>query len=365
MAKMKRSYSDVEAPHDEEQYANQFFKAARQQMSSSASPKMKACAQCGTTRTPQWREGPLGPKTLCNACGVKRVRAMKAMQEGRKPASPIIKRSPGPPAPTRTESSDLAAALQLLSSRTETSGRRPIRQAAIRAIKRAVEFELEELPTGTRGSLESNQTDSGEEISWSPHEEEDLNALEADAAANLLSMSCAQPVYHTPAEPEPQSQHHSQQQQQQQQQQPHQQPVVQVPRRPRTTPKLVVKEEDVMHLLGAGMPVLADMLPSQQLLELMKLREMVDNAHREAAAADAAVAAVAKILAIKQDAAEHAHTVAVSASKQLYGLVAQLDAEFGFSQTVFLQDDSVRPTAPGTPPTGRLALLTSAVEAAL
>lgn len=75
--------------------------------------------------------------------------------------------------------------------------------------------------------------------------------------------------------------------------------------------------------------------------------------------------AVVQILAIKQDAAEHAHTVAVSASKQLYGLVAQLDAEFGFSQTVFLQDDSVRPTAPGTPPTGRLALLTSAVEAAL
>jgi hypothetical protein len=26
--------------------------------------KIKACLQCGTTRTPQWREGPYGPKTL-------------------------------------------------------------------------------------------------------------------------------------------------------------------------------------------------------------------------------------------------------------------------------------------------------------
>merc|ERR1712157_267851 len=33
--------------------------------------------------TPQWREGPLGPKTLCNACGVKRVRAARAALEGR------------------------------------------------------------------------------------------------------------------------------------------------------------------------------------------------------------------------------------------------------------------------------------------
>lgn len=38
---------------------------------------VKACTQCGTTKTPQWREGPLGPKTLCNACGVKIFRANK------------------------------------------------------------------------------------------------------------------------------------------------------------------------------------------------------------------------------------------------------------------------------------------------
>eukprot|EP00891_Asterochloris_glomerata_P009561 jgi/Astpho2/9561/e_gw1.00146.192.1_t len=45
---------------------------------------VKACVQCGTTKTPQWREGPAGPRTLCNACGVKLKRHEKAQAEGRR-----------------------------------------------------------------------------------------------------------------------------------------------------------------------------------------------------------------------------------------------------------------------------------------
>jgi len=29
------------------------------------------CVQCDVTETPLWRSGPAGPKTLCNACGVR------------------------------------------------------------------------------------------------------------------------------------------------------------------------------------------------------------------------------------------------------------------------------------------------------
>jgi hypothetical protein len=39
-----------------------------------ASPAPEAgvtCANCRTQKTPLWRNGPLGPKTLCNACGVR------------------------------------------------------------------------------------------------------------------------------------------------------------------------------------------------------------------------------------------------------------------------------------------------------
>ncbi|XP_050203545.1 GATA transcription factor 16-like [Mercurialis annua] len=31
----------------------------------------KICVDCQTTRTPCWRSGPDGPKTLCNACGIR------------------------------------------------------------------------------------------------------------------------------------------------------------------------------------------------------------------------------------------------------------------------------------------------------
>ncbi|MBA0764449.1 hypothetical protein Gotri_013803 [Gossypium trilobum] len=31
----------------------------------------RKCLHCATDKTPQWRTGPMGPKTLCNACGVR------------------------------------------------------------------------------------------------------------------------------------------------------------------------------------------------------------------------------------------------------------------------------------------------------
>ena len=31
----------------------------------------RGCLNCQAQKTPQWRMGPEGPKTLCNACGVR------------------------------------------------------------------------------------------------------------------------------------------------------------------------------------------------------------------------------------------------------------------------------------------------------
>ncbi|GER33534.1 GATA transcription factor [Striga asiatica] len=49
----------------------------------------KKCTHCEITKTPQWREGPLGPKTLCNACGV-RYRSGRLFPEYRPAASPTF-----------------------------------------------------------------------------------------------------------------------------------------------------------------------------------------------------------------------------------------------------------------------------------
>ncbi|CAK7323182.1 unnamed protein product [Dovyalis caffra] len=48
---------------------------------------LKRCTYCGMDSTPQWRMGPLGPKTLCNACGV-RYKTRRLFSEYQPAASP-------------------------------------------------------------------------------------------------------------------------------------------------------------------------------------------------------------------------------------------------------------------------------------
>ncbi|XP_039071625.1 GATA transcription factor 21-like isoform X3 [Hibiscus syriacus] len=40
---------------------------------------IRVCADCNTTKTPLWRSGPRGPKSLCNACGIRQRKARRAM----------------------------------------------------------------------------------------------------------------------------------------------------------------------------------------------------------------------------------------------------------------------------------------------
>lgn len=47
----------------------------------------RRCGHCGVQKTPQWRAGPHGPKTLCNACGV-RFKSGRLWPEYRPASSP-------------------------------------------------------------------------------------------------------------------------------------------------------------------------------------------------------------------------------------------------------------------------------------
>ncbi|XP_041020195.1 GATA transcription factor 9-like [Juglans microcarpa x Juglans regia] len=49
----------------------------------------RRCLHCATDKTPQWRAGPMGPKTLCNACGV-RYKSGRLVPEYRPAASPTF-----------------------------------------------------------------------------------------------------------------------------------------------------------------------------------------------------------------------------------------------------------------------------------
>lgn len=72
--------------------------------------RARRCLQCGAVETPQWRSGPMGQGTLCNACGV-RLKAAGALREQvhrpapapartvaqPPPESPVSESSPGSP----------------------------------------------------------------------------------------------------------------------------------------------------------------------------------------------------------------------------------------------------------------------------
>ncbi|XP_044507824.1 GATA transcription factor 5-like [Mangifera indica] len=49
----------------------------------------RRCTHCQSQKTPQWRTGPLGPKTLCNACGV-RFKSGRLFPEYRPACSPTF-----------------------------------------------------------------------------------------------------------------------------------------------------------------------------------------------------------------------------------------------------------------------------------
>nr|XP_043613242.1 GATA transcription factor 16-like [Erigeron canadensis] len=54
---------------------------------------IKTCVDCGTSKTPLWRGGPAGPKSLCNACGIKsrkRRTLMGIKKDDKNPKKPMI-----------------------------------------------------------------------------------------------------------------------------------------------------------------------------------------------------------------------------------------------------------------------------------
>ncbi|CEG76527.1 Putative White collar 2 protein [Rhizopus microsporus] len=55
----------------EMQEENDEPRSKKQKRMSNRSEGVRICTDCGTTESPEWRKGPLGPKTLCNACGLR------------------------------------------------------------------------------------------------------------------------------------------------------------------------------------------------------------------------------------------------------------------------------------------------------
>ncbi|KAJ9540944.1 hypothetical protein OSB04_027450 [Centaurea solstitialis] len=64
-------------------------KKRRSAAAAEPAPMARRCSHCFVQKTPQWRAGPLGAKTLCNACGV-RFKSGRLLPEYRPACSPTF-----------------------------------------------------------------------------------------------------------------------------------------------------------------------------------------------------------------------------------------------------------------------------------
>ncbi|KAG9159808.1 hypothetical protein Leryth_007819 [Lithospermum erythrorhizon] len=61
---------------------------------------IRVCSDCNTTKTPLWRSGPKGPKSLCNACGIRQRKARRALAAAAAIADETTPSPPPPPTKT-------------------------------------------------------------------------------------------------------------------------------------------------------------------------------------------------------------------------------------------------------------------------
>ncbi|XP_044406381.1 protein CYTOKININ-RESPONSIVE GATA TRANSCRIPTION FACTOR 1 [Triticum aestivum] len=76
---------------------------------------IRVCSDCNTTKTPLWRSGPCGPKSLCNACGIRQRKARRAMAAAAATAATnggVASASSGGVAEGATQASDASQAVK-------------------------------------------------------------------------------------------------------------------------------------------------------------------------------------------------------------------------------------------------------------
>ena len=316
---------------------------------------IKCCSKCGATKTPQWREGPFGPKTLCNACGVKRTRKLRAEADGTKrrkvTASPAGKPYIKPravPAVSQQDQYDSYGDYDEPTQREPlyynpipSSLRRPTRKAAEEAAVKTARYArtgewagaagmaplfappmMDASPASSDISLPSS--DCPEEVSWTPLAAEaaarsGLPDMPVDcyAAVNLMTMSLPRVCEAEEVSP----------------------PVAHRPAAPQVPPQLSQADLEATiskmdgpngsKLTAENLSELYKCVPPAKVVELIRLNQELESSVNEAQAANAAVAAVAAVLASKQAAALRAREVAMAATKRLRRYMLELDTQFG------------------------------------
>ncbi|KAJ3367268.1 blue light receptor [Allomyces arbusculus] len=96
--------ANVPVPGSDEAAAAAAAAAAKKRKRRAAKPETdRVCIDCGTTTSPEWRKGPTGAKTLCNACGLryaKKVKTEKQLAREARAAAGAVTPTGAPAGPT-------------------------------------------------------------------------------------------------------------------------------------------------------------------------------------------------------------------------------------------------------------------------
>ncbi|KAL6970633.1 hypothetical protein U1Q18_030327 [Sarracenia purpurea var. burkii] len=91
--RQRRGFSDLSSSQLCWWWSQTKVKNAKQELPRAPPPRTtkigRRCQHCQAEKTPQWRAGPMGPKTLCNACGV-RYKSGRLVPEYRPASSPTF-----------------------------------------------------------------------------------------------------------------------------------------------------------------------------------------------------------------------------------------------------------------------------------
>ncbi|XP_074558217.1 putative GATA transcription factor 22 [Curcuma longa] len=78
----RHDHKATQPPQQEETRAGKWMPSETRlvrKMIDSTGEMIRVCSDCNTTKTPLWRRGPNGPKSLCNACGIRQRKARRVM----------------------------------------------------------------------------------------------------------------------------------------------------------------------------------------------------------------------------------------------------------------------------------------------
>ncbi|EEE65910.1 protein CYTOKININ-RESPONSIVE GATA TRANSCRIPTION FACTOR 1-like [Oryza sativa Japonica Group] len=125
---------------------------------------IRVCSDCNTTKTPLWRSGPCGPKSLCNACGIRQRKARRAMMASGLPASP---NAAGPKAAAHSGAAAVAAA----QPKVKKEKRADVDRSSLPFKKRCKVVQVEDhqtLPAATNAAAAAAMEETAESATVAP-----------------------------------------------------------------------------------------------------------------------------------------------------------------------------------------------------